>query len=85
MVLSYMGQDGVVKVNPDSYNRFSVNYSTDTEIKPWLKVRSKALYTRTNLETPFNFNSSSYDALYYLYRWPSIMPYGTYEGMPFRN
>ena len=85
MGLSYMGQDGVVKVNPDSYNRFSVNYSTDTEIKPWLKVRSKALYTRTNLETPFNFNSSSYDALYYLYRWPSIMPYGTYEGMPFRN
>ncbi len=85
MGLSYMGQDGVVKVNPDSYNRFSVNYSTDTEIKPWLKVRSKALYTRTTLETPFNFNSSSYDALYYLYRWPSIMPYGTYEGEPFRN
>ena len=85
MGLSYMGQDGVVKVNPDSYNRFSVNYSTDTEIKPWLKVRSKALYTRTNLATPFNFGSSSYDALYYLYRWPTIMPYGTYEGTPFRN
>lgn len=85
MGLSYMGQGGVVKVNPDSYNRFSVNYSTDTEIKPWLKVRSKALYTRTNLETPFNFGTSSYDALYYLYRWPSIMPYGTYEGVPFRN
>lgn len=86
MGLSYMGQEGVVKVNPDSYSRFSVNYSTDTEIKPWLKVRSKALYTRTNLETPFNLGSSSnYDALYYLYRWPSIMPYGTYQGKPFRN
>ena len=86
MGLSYMGQGGVVKVNPDSYNRFSVNYSTDTEIKPWLKVRSKALYTRTNLETPFNFSTDpTYDALYYLYRWPSIMPYGTYEGIPFRN
>ena len=85
MGLSYMGQGGVVKVNPDSYNRFSVNYSTDTEINPWLKVRSKALYTRTDLETPFNYGTSSYDALYYLYRWPSIMPYGTYEGIPFRN
>ena len=85
MGLSYMGQNGVVKVNPDSYNRFSVNYSTDTEIKPWLKVRSKALYTRTNLETPFNFGTSSYDALYYLYRWPSIMPYGTYKEQSFRN
>ena len=85
MGLSYMGQGGVVKVNPDSYNRFSINYSTDTEIKSWLKVRSKALYTRTDLETPFNYGTSSYDALYYLYRWPSIMPYGTYEGIPFRN
>ena len=85
MGLSYMGQGGVVKVNPDSYNRFSVNYSTDTEIKPWLKVRSKALYTRTDLETPFNYGTSSYDALYYLYRWPVTMPYGTYEGHPFRN
>ena len=85
MGLSYMGQGGVVKVNPDSYNRFSVNYSTDTEIKSWLKVRSKALYTRTDLETPFNYGTSSYDALYYLYRWPSIMPYGIYEGIPFRN
>jgi TonB-linked SusC/RagA family outer membrane protein len=83
--LSYMGQGGVVKVNPDSYKRYSINYSTDTEIKPWLKVRSKALYTRTNLETPFNFGSSTYDALYYLYRWPVTMPYGTYEGHPFRN
>ena len=34
MGLSYMGQGGVVKVNPDSYKRYSINYSTDTEIKP---------------------------------------------------
>ncbi len=83
--LGYMGQDGVIKVNPDKYSRYSVNMNSDTEIFKWLKVRSKFLYTRTDLETPFNFNTSSYDALYYLYRWPSIMPYGTYEGQPFRN
>ncbi len=83
--LGYMGQDGVVKVNPDEYSRYSVNMNADTEVFKWLKVRSKFLYTRTDLETPFNFNTSSYDALYYLYRWPSIMPYGTYEGQPFRN
>lgn len=85
MGLSYMGQGGVIKVNPDRYNRYSVNFSIDTEIKSWLHVRSKALYTRTDLETPFNYGSTSYDALYYLYRWPAIMPYGTYEGHPFRN
>lgn len=83
--LGYMGQGGVVKVNPDDYKRYSVNFGTETEINKWVRVRSKALYTRTNLETPFNFGSTSYDALYYLYRWPSIMPYGTYQGHPFRN
>ena len=83
--LGYMGQDGVVKVNPDKYSRYSVDFSTDTEVFKWLSVRSKAMYTRTDLETPFNFGSTSYDALYYLYRWPAIMPYGTYKGVPFRN
>lgn len=83
--LGYMGQGGVVKVNPDKYSRYNVDFSTDTEVFKWLSVRSKAMYTRTDLETPFNFGSASYDALYYLYRWPSIMPYGTYQGHPFRN
>ena len=83
--LGYMGQGGVIKVNPDQYDRFSINANIESEVTKWFKVRSKMLYTRTNLKTPFNFNSANYDALYYLYRWPSIMPYGTYEGHPFRN
>ena len=83
--LGYMGQGGVIKVNPDEYKRFSVNANIESEVTKWFKVRSKMLYTRTNLSEPFNFGSASYDALYYLYRWPSIMPYGTYEGHPFRN
>ncbi|MBE6323754.1 MAG: TonB-dependent receptor [Bacteroidales bacterium] len=83
--LGYMGQGGVIKVNPDEYKRFSVNANIESEVTKWFKVRSKMLYTRTNLSEPFNFGSANYDALYYLYRWPSIMPYGTYEGHPFRN
>lgn len=83
--LGYMGQGGVIKVNPDEYDRYSVNMNVETEVFKWLKVRSKMLYTRTDLQQPFNFNTTSYDALYYLYRWPSIMPYGTYEGYPFHN
>lgn len=83
--LGYMGQGGVIKVNPDEYKRYSINSNIDSEINKWLKVRAKMLYTRTNLETPFNFGSTTYDALYYLYRWPAIMPYGTYQGHPFHN
>lgn len=83
--LGYLGQGGVVKVNPDDLKRYSVNFGTETDINDWVRVRSKAMYTRTDLETPFNYGSTSYDALYYLYRWPTIMPYGTYQGHPFRN
>lgn len=83
--LGYLGQGGVVKVNPDDLKRYSVNFGTETDINDWVRVRSKAMYTRTDLETPFNYGSTSYDALYYLYRWPTIMPYGTYQGKPFRN
>jgi TonB-linked SusC/RagA family outer membrane protein len=83
--LGYMGQGGVVKVKPDEFDRFSVNLNMDTKVNNWLTARGKFLFSRTNLETPFNFNSVTYDALYYLYRWPSIMPYGTYQGKPFHN
>mgnify|MGYP001239124455 CR=1 FL=1 len=84
--LGYMGQGGVVKVKPDKYDRYNVNMNMETKVNNWLTTRGKFLYSRTDLKTPFNFSSSSsYDALYYLYRWPSIMPYGTYEGHPFRN
>lgn len=83
--IGYMGQGGQIRVNPDQYNRYSVNANIESQISKWLKIRSKMLYTRTNLQTPFNFGSASYDALYYLYRWPAIMPYGTYQGQPFRN
>lgn len=83
--LGYADQNGVVKVNRDSYKRYSVNTNLETQVFDWLKVRAKMMYTRTNLAEPFNFNSASYDALYYLYRWPAIMPYGTYQGKPFHN
>ncbi|MDR1526326.1 MAG: TonB-dependent receptor [Dysgonamonadaceae bacterium] len=83
--IGYMGQGGVVKVKPDEFDRYSVNLNVDTRVNDRITARGKFLFSRTNLETPFNFNSVTYDALYYLYRWPSIMPYGTYQGKPFHN
>jgi TonB-linked SusC/RagA family outer membrane protein len=83
--LGYMGQGGVVKAKPDEFDRYSVNLNMDTKVNDWLTARGKFLYSRTNLQTPFNFNSTAYDALYYLYRWPANMPYGTYQGKPFHN
>lgn len=83
--LGYMGEGGVIKVNPDDFKRYSVDFGTETQVNKYVKVRTKAMYTRTDLETPFSMSGSTYGALYYLYRWPSMNPYGTYQGIPFRN
>jgi TonB-linked SusC/RagA family outer membrane protein len=84
--LGYLGQDGIMKVNTDSYKRYNVSANTSTSLGKYIDVRTKFLYTRYKLEDPYYFGPSSYyDEWYYLYRWPKIMPYGTYQGIPFRN
>lgn len=84
--LGYLGQDGIMKVNTDSYKRYNVSAGTNTSLGKYVDIRTKFLYTRYKLEDPYYFGPSSYyDEWYYLYRWPKIMPYGTYQGIPFRN
>lgn len=85
--LAYLGSEGIMNINTDSYDRYNVSFSTNTTLNKWVDIRSKLLYTRYQFETPYSLSnsSSSYDEWYYLYRWPKIMPYGTYQGIPFRN
>lgn len=84
--LGYLGSEGIIKVNTDQYNRYNISFGTNTTLNKYIDVRSKLLYTRYEYDTPYNFGpSSSYDEWYYLYRWPKMMPYGTYQGIPFHN
>ncbi|MBT0810503.1 TonB-dependent receptor [Litoribacter ruber] len=81
----YLGQSGQLKVNPDEYNRYNLNFSVNTAVTDWMDVRAKVLYTESNFTRPFYFSSETYDPWYYIFRWQSVYPYGTYEGRPFRN
>ncbi|MBR6431504.1 MAG: TonB-dependent receptor, partial [Muribaculaceae bacterium] len=84
--LGYLGEDGVIKVNTDKYNRYNVAFNTSTELNKYIDIRSGLLFTHYKFETPYYFGPSSYyDEWYYLYRWPTIMPYGTYQGIPWHN
>ena len=84
--LGYLGQDGIMKVNTDSYKRYNVSLGMSTTLSKYFDIHAKFLYTHYKLEDPYYFGPSSYyDEWYYLYRWPKIMPYGTYQGIPFRN
>lgn len=83
--VGYMGQEGVLKVNPDKFSRYNMTLSVNTAATNWLDLRGKVIYSNTKFETPFIFSAAQYGPWYYLYRWPAIYPYGTYEGKPFRN
>ena len=83
--LGMLDQEGVYKVNKDSFKRYNINLGVDSKINDWLDVRGKFLHTNNVNETPFKFGSNTYDAWYYTTRWHRFYPYGTYEGKQFRS
>ncbi|RXF68805.1 SusC/RagA family TonB-linked outer membrane protein [Arcticibacter tournemirensis] len=83
--LGYLNQDGILKVNPDEFDRYNISTSINTTVSDFMDVRGKLVYSNTNLTAPFAFSSATYGPWYYLYRWPRFYPYGTYEGEPFRS
>lgn len=83
--IGYLGQEGVLKVNPDQFKRFNVNLGVNSSVTSWLDARTKVILSRATTTRPFYFSSNTYDPWYYLYRWPAFYPYGTYEGKPFRS
>jgi TonB-linked SusC/RagA family outer membrane protein len=83
--LGHLGQNGMLKANPDKFKRNSVTLGINTTVNKWWDVRGKLLYSNTIFRTPFSFTPDHYNAWYYLYRWPAVYPYGTYQGKPFRS
>ncbi|HYH16483.1 MAG TPA: TonB-dependent receptor [Flavisolibacter sp.] len=81
----FLDQKGVLKVNPDKFQRFNANLGVNSSITNWLDARAKIYLSRATRTRPFYYSSDVYDPWYYLSRWPSYFPYGTYQGKPLRN
>lgn len=81
----YTDQTGVLKVNPDMFSRYNVTLNLTADVAKWFTSRAKVLISNTTVTEPFSFGGTTYDPLYYLYRWPSNYPMGTYNGQAFRN
>ena len=82
---AYLNQKGVLKLFDDYYRRYNLSGFISTEIKDWLSVRARYMYSKTQEESPFSYSSTTYQPIYYLYRWHQIYPYGTYKGNEFRG
>ena len=74
-----------MKVNSDNYKRYNANISLNSELNKYVSIRTGVMFTRSDYDKPFNYNTDLYDPMYYLYRWQPMMPYGTFEGKEFRN
>lgn len=83
--LGYINQGGVLKVNPDKFQRYNVNASINAKVNDWISARSKLLYSNTLKTSPYSFGGGVYDPWFYLYRWQKVFPYGTIDGKPMRN
>jgi TonB-dependent SusC/RagA subfamily outer membrane receptor len=80
----YLGQTGVLKVNPDEFSRYNLTLSLNSDITDWFSARGRTMLSNTLTTQPYSYGGDTYDPLYYLYRWPTQFPYGTYNGQPFR-
>ena len=83
--LGYLGQEGVLKANPDEFNRYNVTLSINSSVTTWFDARANVLYSNSLKTRPFYYTSELYDPWYYVTRWQRTYPYGTYEGNPFRS
>ena len=88
VALSYLNQEGMMKINSDKYKRYNANVSLNSELNKYVSIRTGFMFTRSDYDKPFAYNSTSaelYDPMYYLYRWQPMLPYGTFEGKAFQN
>ncbi|MGV8963014.1 MAG: SusC/RagA family TonB-linked outer membrane protein [Candidatus Saccharimonadaceae bacterium] len=82
---AYMNQNGVLKLFDDFYKRYNLSGFISTDVKDWLTVRTRYMYSKTQQESPFSYSATTYQPIYYLYRWHQVYPYGTYNGNEFRG
>ncbi|MCF0163734.1 MAG: TonB-dependent receptor [Bacteroidales bacterium] len=85
IAFGYLKQDGQMKINSDTFDRYNANLSLNSQLTKWLSVRGGVMFTRANYSKPMTYNSDLYDPMYYLYRWQAMYPYGTYNGYEFRS
>lgn len=83
--LGYLNQSGVLKFKTDQFQRYNATLSVNSTVKDWLDVRGKIMLNQSKFETPMSYSGTQLGPWYYLYRWPVIYPYGTYNGKPFRS
>lgn len=83
--LGHLSEGGVLKVNPDEFDRYNVSLGVTSTINEWFTARAKMILANTKTTEPYFRLNPPISPWFNVYRYPQTYPYGTYEGHPFRN
>ena len=83
--LGYSKEETTLRYAKDNYvERYNANFSTNTQIRPWLNVGTKVMYVEKKFSYPYGYeaSNSTMGLLYYTMRFPAFFPFGRSDGAP---
>ncbi len=84
--LGYLQQVGFLAISKDTYTRYNVSVSVNSEVTKFFTARASMRFSKSEKNYPNNQDGTTYDALWYALRWSQYMPQGTtWYGYPVRD
>ena len=79
--MNYYKQDGLLKyADEQSMQRITANVSTSSQVKKWLRVGTKMMYTEKVFKYPNSNQGSGSNLFTYTMRFPTFFPFGISDG-----
>jgi TonB-linked SusC/RagA family outer membrane protein len=85
MSAGLLDQQGILQLFDDKYQRLNTSGNLSVNVNKYITLRSNFIFTKLRQDTPFSFTGSTYEPIYYMYRWFAIYPEGTYKGYETRS
>ena len=70
----YQYQEGILKIKPDIINKYNLSLSVNAKAAPWVDLEARMNLRQTDYDYPYSYQ----DPYYYMWRWGTYFPYGTY-------
>ena len=70
----YQYQEGILKIKPDIINKYNLSLGVNAKAAPWVDIEARMNLRQTDYDYPYSYQ----DPYYYMWRWGTYFPYGTY-------
>ncbi|MFV0505972.1 MAG: SusC/RagA family TonB-linked outer membrane protein [Bacteroidales bacterium] len=83
--LGQVDREGLYKIKNDEYKRYNTSANISMKLSDFMTVRFRSMLSRSKYKEPFDFNGGTFPNWYYITRWNRWIPYGTIDGIGYRN